>query len=241
MTRLLGCFNFLRLPAFAIVVTAFAAHGCLAGTLSTTNFAFSGTVDGIPGHDGGVWRGHEVVNSAIFFGTSVDVDFAVFAPGSSFGDYLSLNFGAADPTDGTKFVYAFQVETITTDLGGSGFDAMNTGYDSDEQPDIVQQGVVAGTGSMTSSFHLNTSSAEFDWSGGMLTPASSGVVFYTSPFAPQPDGVNISSAGGDVGQSGFTSFASPSSIIIPEPSSIAILSGGLLLALIRRRHRVFAS
>jgi hypothetical protein len=239
MTRLLGCFNFLRLTAFAIVVTAFAAHGCLAGSLSATNFAFSGTVNGIPGHDGGVWRGHEVVSG--FLGTSVDVDFAVFAPGSSFDDYLSANFGATDPTDGSKFVYAFQVETITTDNSALGFNALNTGYDPDEQPDIVQQGVVAGTGSMTSSFHLNASSAQYDWTGGMLTPANSAVVFYTSPFAPQPDGVSMGSAGGDAGQSGFTSFASPSNFLIPEPSSIAILGGGLLLVLIRRRHLVFAS
>ncbi len=236
MTKLPSCFRFFGLLVFAMVVSVQALPSCLAGPLATTNNAFSGTVNGVPGHDAGFWRGSEIING--FDSLSVEVDFAVFAPGSGFDDFLSGAFGVNDPTDGTKFVYAFQANTLSDDNGfgvfpPAGLSVLFSGYDPGEDADIVLQGAVAGTGAVPAGYELNNTSAEYNWSPSIDALGTSAVVYYTSPFAPQKDGVSVGSGNGDAGQSGLESFASPSNVI-PEPSSLLLLAGGVAIVLLRR-------
>lgn len=237
MKKLRSCSNLLRVSILVIAATIVAVLSpslCFAGSLATTPDAFFGTINGISGHDSGYWRGHTVVNG--FLGLSVDVDFAVFAPGSGFGDFLLAEYAAADPTDGTKYVYAFQATTLSDDSSGGGLNQLKPGYDTGENLLVVSQGEVAGTGTGTSAMSLQASSAEYDWASGVGAPGSSTVLYYTSPFAPQKDRVSISSTNGDSGQSGEEDIASPSDFV-PEPSSVMIWLSGIAIVGFRRMRQ----
>jgi len=213
--------------------TSFA--GILAG-LSSTNFAFNGSVGGEPGHDAGYWRGSDSY-SGVGGTYSNTVEFAVFEPGGSFGLFL----GQPDPTSGVEWVYAFQAR-IDSDLSGTGLFALNAGFDTGAGVNSI--GWVSGTGDDSPSVGLfNVNSAEWNWGSFAFTTGDvSDVLYYTSSFAPKKDFTSTESAIGDQGQSLVNKFASPSDLltpdsVIPEPTSaLLFIAGSVLLAFGKRRR-----
>jgi hypothetical protein len=218
--------------AMAVLLTVNIASlvnaGPLAG-LPTTPFAFSGIVNGQTGQNAGAWQNSEVVQGGGFVSTGfeVTVEYAVFAPGSDFGDFLA----AADPTGGTEWVYAFQVR-LDGDNFGAGQESLLTGFDLGAAVNLI--GSVAGTGDeATSAAFFNATSAQWDWPASTLTVGeTSDVLYYTSPFAPKRDMVTVKAGFfADAGQSSTDGFASP----VPEPVSILLIGTAGMLFLVRRR------
>jgi len=209
--------------------------GTLAG-LSSTDFAFNGSVGGEPGHDAGYWRGSDSY-SGVGTTYSNTVEFAVFEPGGSFGSFL----GQPDPTSGVEWVYAFQV-LLDSDSSGAGLFALNAGFDTGAGVNSI--GWVPGTGDDTPTSGLfNITSAEWNWTSFSLTAGDvSDIVYYTSSFAPKKDFTSTESVIGDQGQSLVNQFASPSDLltpdaVIPEPSSALLFIAGSVLLAFRKRSK----
>ncbi len=208
------------LPAFA---------GSFAG-LAVTNFAFNGTVNTQPGHDSGYWRGGDSYGGVASLYSNT-VEFAVFAPGGSFGSFL----GQTDPTSGTEWVYAFQVQ-LDADTYGMGLFALNAGLDTGAGVNTISW--VSGTGDASPSTALfNVNSAEWNWTSPVLGLGDfSDVLYYTSNFAPQKDFTSTeANVTGDQGQSLPKKFASPSAV--PEPASVLLVFAGLMSLAVGRWRR----
>jgi len=208
---------------------SFVDAGPLAG-LSTTGSAFSGVVNGQTGQNAGAWQNSEVVLGGGFASTgfAATIEYAVFAPGPSFGNFL----GGPDPTGGTEWVYAFQAR-LDGDTFSVGLESLLAGFDLGAAVGPI--GSVAGTGDVAvSGAFFNATSAQWNWPAATLSVGEvSDVLYYTSPFAPQRDQVSAKAGFvADAGQSSADGFASP----IPEPASFLLLGAAGVLLAVRRRH-----
>jgi hypothetical protein len=226
MTFLLANYRSTLTAAIAVLltfnITSFADAGPLAG-LSSTPFAFN---DG-GGQTAGAWQNSEVVQGVAFAGTGFQgtVEYAVFAPGLDFGDFL----GDPDPTGGGEWVYAFQ-SRLDGDNDGVGLESLLAGFDLGAPVNLL--GSVAGTGDVgTSSAFYNATSAQWNWTALSAVGLVSDVLYYTSPFSPKRDMVSVKAGFfADAGQSSFDGFASP----IPEPGSLLLVVVAAALVVARR-------
>jgi hypothetical protein len=238
--------------ATTVATLFFAGYaGVEAGPLATTDSAFFGVInneDGLQnGHDGGYWRGTETLlgDFATFTAT---VDFAVFAPGASFGDFLSDEYGLSDPTSGFEWVYAFQTTGDGSDFPGGDVSRLNAGYDAGEivtgpagsGPGFPPGEVALAGGVTTTSSLLQGSSSDWLWDSGLADLENSNILYYTSAFAPKKDKVTVLSAF-DSKTSEPQDFASPSNVIhdfeIPEPTSLALAVSLFTILVSGRRRR----
>lgn len=191
----------LSLHVCASVVAAAACSVASAGPLGSDP-------NGIPGFTGSVVfdNGSNV---------SATMDYAVFAPG---------DYGGADPSGGTDYVYAYQVfannaRYTTTTVGIlDGAIVANAGTD----PNYAQLGGIdplAGfpTFQAQSFFSL--------WNPPVNPGQYSTVLLFTSPQPPTFASASVANGGTGV------QLEAPSPL--PEPSTLVLLAGGL--ALLRRR------
>lgn len=199
--------------------------------------AFAGPLplnpDAIPG-----WSGTSTINSGLITGRSLDatIDWAVFAPGQ-----FNAYFGAgADPSNGTQYVYAYEVTNIGATVGVSqklnnmtvgllpGASAANIGYlpVANGNYGVLPSGSSFGG---TGSARWNFTSPTIALVGGANV---SQVVLFTSPHGPTK--VSASIVGG--GLNATTTTPNYVATPIPEPASIALMTiAGILLLGIRRR------
>jgi hypothetical protein len=215
----------------------FAIMAMAAGQALYGAVAFAGPLplnpDAIPG-----WSGTSTVSSGLITGKSLDasLDWAVFAPGQ-----FNAYFGAgADPSNGTQYVYAYEVTNTGATLNVSqkingftvgllpGASAANIEY----LPIANGNYGVLPTGSSfggTSSARWNFVSPTLALVGGSNV---SQVVLFTSPHGPTK--VSASILGG--GLNGTTTQPNYVPTPIPEPSTIALMTiaGALLLGFRRK-------
>ncbi|MDZ4657263.1 MAG: PEP-CTERM sorting domain-containing protein [Bythopirellula sp.] len=161
-------------------------------------------------------------------GLSGTIDYAVFKAADFNG-----NFGGTGYTPGAQLVYTYQVNV-----------AQNSLFVSAEIVGIVNPANTIGTFGPLNALDVDASSASFDPSGNaqwFFTPdeipaglSSFGLAF-SSPNIPMP-GASVTIDGGTFATS--LGLPTPSSIVIPEPMSLALIASGLAVAItLRRLHR----
>jgi hypothetical protein len=211
-----GWLSWNLLPVTFLAVFAISAPAC-AGMLSTDIHAMQR--GSVPFYD-------DYQAPAIFDGT---LDYAVYSPGSSFND----TFGAgADPSNGTRYVYAYQIiSTSSTDP----IKLMTVGLAAGASP--ADPGYVASSSGTSPNGGSNPSSligsgtppvynsSSWKFLVTKIEPGqSSKVLYFTSPYGPEMDSVSLQGAA----ISAWTgSVPSP----VPEPASIFYLlaCGGVFL------------
>ncbi len=150
-----------------------------------------------------------------FFGftVSADVDYAVFAPGT---------FPFADPSGGSHYVYAYQIDNLDTDIV-----QFTVGVDGDETLGSIGSIADGGSNSPTAVLYVGAgpTSAAWDFSG-FASGQTSDVLFFTSAEAPELDSATVSAAWAN-----SHDLPSPS----PEPATLGLVALGVLSCLGRRR------
>ncbi len=223
---------------YVVSVSAFLIAFCAASAVEAGFLADTSEALSPGGPDAGFWRGSEILSESNGFGAiSGTVSFAVFAPDGSFDTFLDDSYGDgvySDPTAGTKFIYAFQVQSDS----GNSIETLNSGYDfGANTAGFLAPQSIAGSGDIgPGSTVFNSTSAVWDFSGATIANGQiSDVLFYTSDLGPQPDKLSIGSVFGLVqADSGETDFASPSQI--PEPTSALLMIIGTALGLLIGRR-----
>jgi hypothetical protein len=206
-----------------------------AGPLAITNRALN---DGA-GPDGGRWRGTVALSGTAAFGTdavAAEVDWAVFAPGR-FAQYLTdQGFAGPDPSGGSDAVYAYQVTSVTTALPGISTLTVGLGAADFRGTVLAPTSVSAGPGTVlpNAGGDAGTSMVWTFLADPLNVGQTSGLLVFTSPFAPELDNLSIKS--GIATAAAIDEVGSPSLRIVqdmvPEPSSLclAIASVGFILA-----------
>ena len=234
-----------RLPALgaiALLVVVSISSVAQAGNLATTARALN---DGL-GPDAGTWRGQASISVAPipFLGDEVSalVDWAAFAPGD-FQLYLDdEGIAESDPSGVLEVVYAYQIVSVTA--ASPGITTLTVGVDStDGRGSVLPPAFVpAGGGSEVDPVgggDQTTSMAWFFDGSALQVGDTTGLLVFSSPFAPELDSMQISS--GLASPSPSPLVASISDRIydnnIPEPSSIALLLIGTLGLAGGRRKR----
>ncbi len=185
------------------------------------------------------WTGTSTIASGLIAGHTLDtkVEYAVFAPGQ-----FNAYFGAgADPSNGTEFVYAYEVtntgSTVNVSRNLSGFtvallptaSASNVGF-------LPLANWNYGLVPNNSSFG-GTPPSSARWNFTSPTLALGGVtqiLLYTSPKGPTL--ASASALGGGI--QGTTTVPNFVPTPIPEPSTFALLAiAGITMLAIRRRVR----
>jgi MYXO-CTERM domain-containing protein len=200
--------------AAAVLLFGARAYSAILATDANAMAGFKGTVD------------FSTVQGPFTMGA--EVDYAVYAPGN-----FNLSFGAgSDPSNGARFVYAYQIHntgTIALDRDPAFF---SVGFDPlDHQTDI---GVLTSSAGVSPSafafipvanppFH----SATWDFNPIIGDGQSSKIVYYTSSMGPQMDDASVQ-GGGLAAQ---RQLPSP----VPEPSA-ALAALGMGAALLMRRR-----
>lgn len=152
-----------------------------------------------------------------FFGftVSANVDYAVFAPG---------DFPFADPSGGTEYVYAYQIENLDTDVS-----KFTVGLDGDEPlGSIGFVGDVGLTDPTASGFiGAGPTSAAWDFTAPSALTAnnSSAILIFTSAAAPELHSSTVEAAWAN-------SHDLPSPL--PEPASLGLVTAGLAMISVRR-------
>jgi hypothetical protein len=224
-----------------ISVTAILAccvHGVVAGPLPADPVAMP------------AWQGTENFNNFVVIPDFSDiildanVDYAVYAPGT-FSTSAALG-NPTDPSDGTQFVYAYQVfanpnGNRPVEFFSVGFLDAVDGVDELEQPQNI--GFLTGFAvpDVAAQAEFNPDSDpetvkraanwEFPTNGGLAPeiPANSDVLIYTSPFGPEWDVASVQGGGLSASES------LPSPIGIPEPATLALaLLGAAALVFYQR-------
>jgi len=211
-----------------------------AGSLATTNRALS---DGF-GPDAGQWRGTASISVAPipFFNDEVtaEVDWAAFAP-NDFQLYLNdEGIIAPDPSGPFEVVYAYQIVSISA--ASPGISTLTVGVDdTDARGSVLPPSFVpTGGGSEvapTSGGDQTTSMAWF-FNGALLQVGdTTGLLVFTSPFAPELDGLQVNAGLASPNPSPLVASISDRLFEqeIPEPSSMALLLLGSFAVMARSR------
>jgi len=150
------------------------------------------------------------------FTVSANVDYAVFAPGT---------FPFADPSGGTDYVYAYQIENLDTDIG-----QFTVGLDGDETLGTIGSIADGGSANPNSSLYVGAgpTSAAWDFSG-FASGQTSDVLFFTSAQAPELDSSTVSAQWAN-------SHDLPSPV--PEPATLSLLALGTIVSCSGRRRRM---
>ncbi|MDZ4657264.1 MAG: PEP-CTERM sorting domain-containing protein [Bythopirellula sp.] len=228
----------LRLALLGLLV--FCANTFVqAGSLATTNRALN---DGF-GPDAGRWHGSVALSGIAIFGPNVvsaEVDWAAFAPGK-FALYLAdEGLAGPDPSGGTDVVYAYQIVSVTTAVPGIA--SLTVGIDLADTRGVVlaPTAVSAGGGSEKLPSGGGDEGTSMSWTfaaNPVGAGDTSGLLVFTSPFAPEFDHMTVVS--GLAAGTAFNGVASPSVRIfqndVPEPNTLIGLALGLFSLFARRR------
>lgn len=156
-----------------------------------------------------------------FLGTTVsaNVDFAVFAPGT-----FNTAFPGQDPSGGSDYVYAYQIENLDTDIS-----TFTVGLDGDETLGVIGFIGDVGLTDPTDSSYIGAgpTSAAWDFTG-FSNGGNSAVLFFTSAQAPELHSATVAAA-----WSNSHELPSP----LPEPATLGLMTLGLGLACVRKRNR----
>ena len=235
------------LAACAVMLLACLGQAYAVGPLVGDPAAYN---DG-SGPNGGAWSGTQTIPTTLNT-LQVDVDFAVYAPGTLGNSSL---FSAGDvPASATEFVYVYQVRntaggtsalaTLTVGLGDLFFHPLippggNDGFD-EELPS--NDGWVTGFGDVDPAFSVITPNdidrdplaqgILWDFNGGLGLPVgqSSSMLVFTATGGPEWDLASIAGGGGSVA----TGILPSPTQHMPEPSTLVL---GLLasLGMLRRQ------
>ena len=205
----------------AMVAVLLAAGAATAGIGTDLN--------GMPG-----W--HEEIRLAgpmpgFFEVLAIDVEYCVYAPGQ-----FEISFPGLDPTDGTDYIYAYQ---IYNDLdphpsAGTGEDPdyvsrFSVGLDTDELAD--NGSYLSGTGIAPDDVDVLTpASTQAGWNftlGQMAYPSVSAILLFSSPYGPELDRTTVS---GWQTASGW--LPSP----VPEPATLTLMAVGAAWLSQRKRR-----
>lgn len=210
--------------AFLAICSAVIASTAIAGPLATTNLALN---DGF-GPDAGRWHGSvNILATALGNTVNAEVDWAAFAPGPKFQQYLdSQSIAQVNPAASGEVIYVYQVVSVSAAAPGIG--TLTVGVDPTDARGSISAPfflpIGAGTEKSPSSGGDNTTSMAWFFSGNSALQAgnTTGLLVFTSPFAPELDFLALSS--GLAG--GFAQVASISDRIfqfdVPEPSTVLL-------------------
>jgi hypothetical protein len=222
---------------FALLISATLVY---AGPLATTNFALN---DGF-GPDAGRWHGSVAVAGVdAFTGNTLaaEVDWAAFGP-NKFQLYLnSQSIAQVDPSGLAEVIYVYQITSVSA--ANPGIDALTVGVDSGDGRGIVSAPSLLPTGAAleqnpTAGGDQGTSMAWFFQGTELQVGETSGLLVFTSPFAPEFDFLSVNS--GLAAQFPSPLVASPSDRLfqfdVPEPSTTLLaLLGCTVFIGIRKR------
>jgi len=164
---------------------------------------------------------------------NAEVDYAVYAPGQ-----FNLTFGSgADPSNGARFVYAYQIHNTGT-VGNSlqrdpAF--FSVGFDGNENPqNIGFLNIPAGDTSPSASTFIPVGSppyASATWDFNPVIPDTkfSEILLFTSAAPPEFEDASVQGGGLS------TQRRLPSPLPVPEPGSALAALGMSAALLIRRR------
>ncbi len=217
-------FNVLALTMMVVLTTSGQAS---ASTLASTPEAL------------GAWQGSHNFNVPAVLDATVE--YAVFAPGAGFQNYLDNNsIVFADPAPG-EYTYAYQFTDISA--APAGISTFTVGLQGDEA--LGASGVTfvpaaAFPPTPPSNDPLSTgggpgvsTSSQWTYFGFLGVGGTSGVLFYSSPQAPEFGFAVIAS--GTTFDTDPLSLPNPSTI--PEPTSAMLFAcGAVLLAQARGRY-----
>ena len=181
---------------------------------------------------------HGTVDAASSTGMfSIDIDYAVYAPGT-FDD----SFAGQDPSDGTQYVYAYQISNDSLNTLDSVM-VFTVGLDGNESPEYLTEvsctGCTASTGSSLSG--APPTSATWNYSYGALGfGGKSNVLIFTSCYGPEWDFASAMSYFVQSAPPDGTPCYVPSPV--PEPGTLAYaiaVIGFLLLRCSRAARRPF--
>jgi hypothetical protein len=169
---------------------------------------------------------------------SIRLEYCVYAPGNP-GDpgTFAASFPGQDPTNGAKWIYAYQIFNNIAPHPGSSpdyVDRFSVGLnEGNELPSNI--GYVVGTGQDPNASSLPSLTAAWFFtrknglSNKLLYPSTSAVLFYASPFGPELDGATVQGL-----NLKYLDDSVPSPT--PEPTTLVLTVAALGLA-IRRRKR----
>jgi len=165
-----------------------------------------------------------------------EVDYAVYAPGQ-----FNLTFGAgADPSNGARYVYAYQVHNTGTSTGTLERDPafFSVGFDLDENPlDIGFLNIPAGDIAPSASKFIPIgsppyASATWDFNPTIPDGKFSEILLFTSAAPPEFDDASVQGGGLS------TQKRLPSPLPVPEPgTALAVVGMGAALLMRRRASK----
>jgi PEP-CTERM motif len=212
---------------------------CLALALGVAMSATNAQAGPLPLDPNAIWHGtsaplfFSISGGGTTFEISASVQYAVYNPGK-----FDLSFGAgADPSNGSQYVYAYQVYNTgangpTTVAEAISFFSVGLGANANAQNIEALPLVNGNFGQLPSSESFGGSppnSAGWFYS---VTPlglaAQSQILLFTSPHGPTYQSSGVTGNG--------LSASQPLPSPAPEPSSVILLVMGGLVALVTRRR-----
>jgi hypothetical protein len=195
-----------------VLLQSVACAELLPPTLSNDSHAMNG------------WHGFRDLSSV---GAAVRIEYAVYAP----GDFVKTFTNWVDPTNGTSYVYAYQM----FNQGTSSDNLRKLTVNADVNINLVANANEIswpGTSSPRVSTVQSATSVVWTWDTanriyGGGTNSYSNVLFFTSRYAPE---WAIASIQYTLGRA----YSVPGGLPIPEPSSLIGLAGGGGVLVIRR-------
>ena len=217
------------------MLLAFGSNMAQASTLVNTPYAMAG------------WQGSQLYVSILGDTLDATVEYAVFAPGSGFQDFLNEPTSPIDYTNPApgEYIYAYQIVDVALTSGD--INVFSVGLDSNEVagstgvtyiPIATDYGTYSPQPSTNSVDPSPTggpgvsSSSTWNFAPALLQEEVSGILYYSSPHPPEM-GLSTVSAGGMAGQFLLSSMPNPG---VPEPTSMSlcVIAG---LGLLARRKR----